>query len=250
VDALPSREGLALFDAAIARDEAVLVPARLTLPASGAPDGGHADSPLLRGLTGATTGPAALAAPVGQESDALPEPALARQVRSLPRADAAVVVLDAVRAQTAIVLGHEGTGPIGSAAAFRELGIDSLMALELRNRLAEVTGLKLPATLAFEYPNAGAVAQFLSAGLAADSRDDRESPVECLTKEIEGLDARLAGTFPALAQEDKATISAALGELQRRVRSIAGERSPDGIVDRISSASAGELLSLLDKELG
>ncbi|MFF9061856.1 SDR family NAD(P)-dependent oxidoreductase [Streptomyces sp. NPDC014882] len=242
---MASHEGLALFDAALSRDEPVLVPARLDLPAPGASPADRADSPLLRALAGA---PAA-GGPGNREAAAA---GIAQRIGSLPRADAEALLLDAVRAQTAIVLGHADTGLVGPGTAFKDLGIDSLMALELRNRLTAVTGLKLPATLAFDHPNPGGVAHFLAAGLTAGSGPggDPESPADRLTKEIAGLGARLEDAFRDLADEDKATVSTLLGELQGRVRSMAGDGSPVGIVDRISSASAGELLSLLDEELG
>ncbi|MEV5873285.1 SDR family NAD(P)-dependent oxidoreductase [Streptomyces sp. NPDC052101] len=244
VQPMASHEGLALFDAAISRDEPVLVPARLNLSALGASQAGQAGSPLLRDLVGAPAGQGGPASREATEAD------IAEQVRSLSPADAEMVLLDAVRAQTAVVLGIADTGRVGPVVAFKDLGIDSLMALELRNKLAAVTGLKLPATLAFDYPNPSSLAQFLSASITPDSAGAPESPADRLTKEIEGLGARLEDAFLTLADEDKATISTLLGELQGRVRSMAGDGSPAGIVDRISSASAGELLSLLDKELG
>src|SRR5690606_22130652 len=52
--------------------------------------------------------------------------------------------------------------------AFQELGFDSLTAVELRNRLNEVTGLKLPTTVAFDYPSAGAVAAYLNEQIAVE----------------------------------------------------------------------------------
>lgn len=171
-------------------------------------------------------------------------------MRSLSQADAAAVLLDAVRAQTALVLGHADTGRIGPATAFKDLGIDSLMALELRNKLAAVTGLKLPATLAFDHPNPSALARFLTADINPGSGREQETPADRLVKEIEGLGARLENAFHDLADEDKTAISTLIGGLQDRVRSTVGDGSPVGIVDRITAASAGELLSLLDKELG
>nr|WP_308434933.1 SDR family NAD(P)-dependent oxidoreductase [Streptomyces tauricus] len=241
---LSSHEGLALFDAAISRGEPVLVPARLNLPAPGAPHTGQAGSPLLRGLLGTP------AEPAGPGSRELTDGGLAQRVRTLPRADAEAVLLDTVRAQTAIVLGDADTGRIGPVVAFRDLGVDSLMALELRNKLAAATGLKLPATLAFDHPNPSALARSLYEALTPDSGAGPQSPADRLTTEIEGLGARLEDAFLELAEEDRTTISTLLAELQGRVRSMVGDRSPDGIADRISSASAGELLSLLDQELG
>ncbi|MFE2948389.1 phosphopantetheine-binding protein, partial [Embleya sp. NPDC059267] len=206
-----------------------------------------APSPLLRELLGT---PADSVGSVDADTSQAEDIALARRVAALPPADAEAVLLDAVRAQTAIVLGHAGTGRVGPDAAFKDLGIDSLMALELRNRLAEATGLKLPATLAFDQPNPSTLARFLSAALAPDSGADPEPAAERLTREIEGLGARLADAFDGLAAPDRTAIATLLGELQGRVRAMASDASPVGIVDRIGSASAGELLALLDKELG
>ncbi|SEF53033.1 Acyl transferase domain-containing protein [Actinacidiphila yanglinensis] len=262
---MASNEGLALFDAVLARDEPVLVPARLHLAAPGAPQAGPAPSPLLRGLIGAPGGPGGSGGSTGPAgstrlsgTSALsgpdrPEPvedALVQQVRSLPAADAEALLLDAVRTQTALVLGHADTGRLGPDVAFRDLGIDSLTALELRNRLAAVTGLTLPATLAFDFPNAGSLARSLTARMHPGADTGPRSAADLLAKEIEALGARLEGAFADLAADDRSTVSALLGALQGRVRSMGGEGSPDGIVDRIGSASAGELLSLLDKELG
>nr|WP_101897180.1 type I polyketide synthase [Embleya scabrispora] len=243
---MATHEGLALFDAAIARDEPVLVPVRLSLPAPGAPGADQVLSPLLRALVGTPAGPGSSSPVVREGADI----GLARRIASLPPADAEALLLDAVRTQTASVLGLADAARVGPASAFKDLGIDSLMALELRNRLTAVTGLKLSATLAFDYPNPAALAGFLYAGIRPDSGADPQSPTDRLSKEIEELGARLEDAFRDLAAADKATITTLLGELQGRARALAGDESPGGIADRISAASAGELLSLLDKELG
>ncbi|MGC5562272.1 SDR family NAD(P)-dependent oxidoreductase [Streptomyces sp. FR-108] len=239
---LSSEDGLALFDAALVLDEPVLVPARLGLPERSAPGEASEGSPLLHGLPEPQTEPQT--GPAGPSG-----PPLVQRVRSLSGAEAEAVLLDAVRERTARVLGHADTTRIGPTVAFLHLGIDSLTALELRNELATVTGLKLPATLAFDYPNPRALARFLHDGInPGDPGSATESPAERLTKEIEGLGTRLTDAFPALADENRAALATLLGTLQGRVRAMAGEGAVD-IVDRISSASAGELLSLLDREL-
>ncbi|MEU5958589.1 SDR family NAD(P)-dependent oxidoreductase [Streptomyces sp. NPDC047525] len=241
---MASHEGLALWDAAISRDEPVLVPARLDLAALGEPYAGGAGSPLLRRLIPTSPGPG------GPGSREVTEAGFVQRIRSLPQADAEAVLLDVVRTQTAIVLGQADTGRIGPAGAFKELGVDSLMALELRNKLAAATGLKLPSTLVYDHPNPSALAQFLNADIRPGPGGGPGSPAELLAKEIEELGARLEDAFCDLADEDKANLSTLLGELRVRVGSMAGEESSADIADRISSASAGELLSLLDKELG
>ncbi|MET9496624.1 SDR family NAD(P)-dependent oxidoreductase [Streptomyces sp. NPDC006552] len=242
---MASREGLALFDAALARDEAVLVPARLHLHGPDAPQAARLSAPLLRALTGPDTGADGMRSQDGSGSGGL-----AQRLRSLPPADAEAALLDAVRSQTASVLGHADAGRIGPGATFKQLGVDSLTALELRNRLAVATGLKLPATLVFDHPNPIALALFLNAGLTPGAEADPVSPAGDLVQEIEGLGTRLEGAVPGLGEEDLTTISTLLGELQGRVRSLTSAGAPAGLVDRISSASAGELLSLLDQELG
>ena len=75
-------------------------------------------------------------------------------------------------------------------------------------------------------------------------------PPDDLRCQIEELGARLEDAFLELAEADQSTISTLLGELQGRVRSLASVGAPVGIADQISSASVGDLLSLLDKELG
>ncbi|MFG2622735.1 SDR family NAD(P)-dependent oxidoreductase [Streptomyces sp. NPDC048507] len=259
---LASREGLGLFDLALSLDAPVLVPARLDPTAPGAA------SPLLRSLA---AGPAA---PAGSAGSGVPAPGeragdgLARRLATLAPAEAGAALLDAVRTQTALVLGHPDSRRIGPATTFRKLGIDSLTALEVRNRLAAVTGLKLPATLVYDHPNPSALARFLHERLAPAAPGSPPSPAGHLALEIEGLGARLEEAFLRLAQEERTTLSTLLGELQGRVRSLAGTGTsagagtgagagagteagtPAGIADRISSASAGDLLALLDRELG
>ncbi|OXS35305.1 type I polyketide synthase [Streptomyces sp. XY006] len=244
VSPMPSHEGLALFDAAIARDDAVLVPARLHLPAPGAVHTGRTVSPLLRALL---TPSAGTDRPDREETHAVE---LAQLVLSKPAAEAEAVVRDLVRAQTALVLGHEDGEQVGPTVAFRDLGLDSLTALELRNKLSAVTGLKLPATLAFDHPNPESLARFLIDSVTPAPAGPERTPADRLAEEIERLGARLEEEFPALADEERATLSTLVGQVQGRVRALAGEGPVIGITDRISTASAGELLSLLDQELG
>ncbi|HEV2786782.1 MAG TPA: type I polyketide synthase, partial [Solirubrobacteraceae bacterium] len=73
------------------------------------------------------------------------------------------VVLELVRSHAAAVLGHPGPETIDPERPFKELGFDSLAAVELRNRLAQVTGLRLPSTLVYDHPTPSAVAEQLGA---------------------------------------------------------------------------------------
>ena len=72
-----------------------------------------------------------------------------------------------VLSQAALVLGMTGPDAVHADRAFREMGLDSLTAVELRNALATATGLRLPATLVFDYPTPDALAAFVRSSLMA-----------------------------------------------------------------------------------
>ncbi|MEV4616939.1 type I polyketide synthase, partial [Kitasatospora sp. NPDC049258] len=159
VPPLSHEAGLALFAAALRTDRATVVPIRVDTAALRTRTG---EAPaLLRGLVPAArrrTAAAAAAAPALVASD---------RFAGLTPEERRRVVLQLVRAQIAAVLGHSSAEAIEPERAFHELGFDSLAATELRNQLNTVTGLRLPATLAFDYPNALAVTECITEELAA-----------------------------------------------------------------------------------
>ncbi|MFD5085531.1 type I polyketide synthase [Kitasatospora sp. NPDC058406] len=156
--ALDAEAGLALFDAALAADRPVAVPLRLDLAVL---RGAEGLPPLLHGLV-----PNAGRRRAATAGTATGGGTLARHLAGLADAERVQAALATVRTQAAAVLGYPGPDAVPVARAFRELGFDSLTAVELRNALTAETGLRLPATLIFDYPNATALAEFLTTELS------------------------------------------------------------------------------------
>ncbi|MEU4541674.1 type I polyketide synthase, partial [Streptosporangium sp. NPDC023825] len=156
VEPLTAEDGLALFDAALDTGRATLLPAQLNFKVLST----HADSlpPLLRGLVSA---PARRVVTAASEAAAT----LKQQLASLPPAGQRAVLEDLVRDQLAVVLGFADASALDDGISFQELGFDSLMAVEFRNRLSQVTGMRLPATLIFDYPTQAVLVPFLSGEL-------------------------------------------------------------------------------------
>ncbi|MEU0803535.1 SDR family NAD(P)-dependent oxidoreductase, partial [Streptomyces sp. NPDC005970] len=157
---LATDEALALFDTALAGGPPLLLPARIDTRALR----GTTPPPLFRSLvrpTGHRPGPAT---PDGSSS-------LRARLSGLDPAGQSEVLITLVRGHAATVLGHPSPDAIAPDATFRDVGFDSLTAVELRNRLKDATGLRLPATLVFDHPTPAALAQHLGEGLlgAADT---------------------------------------------------------------------------------
>ncbi|RZL83924.1 MAG: SDR family NAD(P)-dependent oxidoreductase [Rhodococcus sp. (in: high G+C Gram-positive bacteria)] len=158
IDTISPDEGLALFDAAVAVDRPLIVPVRLSMPSSRSD--GESLSPILRRVLGIRRRRAAAAdAPTG----------LADELRALDPGERHNRVLDIVTTHVAAVLGHDGKEAIDPERAFKQLGFDSLTAVQLRNQLATATGVRLAATVIFDYPTADALTQELVARLLGTS---------------------------------------------------------------------------------
>ncbi|WSY37813.1 SDR family NAD(P)-dependent oxidoreductase [Embleya sp. NBC_00888] len=161
---LSTADGLAVLDAALRTDTALFVPLPLDLDALARQLAGNPPPPLFRGLL-RTPMRRVVGAGAGEPTD------LAARLAGEPPAERTRILLDLVRAQAAAVLGHAGGDAVGAGRPFRELGFDSLNAVDLRNRLAAATGLRLPVGLIYDLPTPNAIAQHLRARLGADGEE-------------------------------------------------------------------------------
>ncbi|MCX4902864.1 type I polyketide synthase [Streptomyces sp. NBC_00878] len=174
--ALTAEHGLALFDAALGADTDTLAPIALDTAALRAQAEAGTLPPVFRGLVrnprlrrAATAGPGTA------------EPGLAERLAALSEAERDRLLLDLVHRHTATVLGHSAPGAVARHRTFRELGFDSLTAVELRNSIGAATGLKLPATLVFDHPTPQAVATLLLDGLAPPAASPAQNALAALT---------------------------------------------------------------------
>ncbi|MEV5873284.1 type I polyketide synthase [Streptomyces sp. NPDC052101] len=170
--AMPTPEALALFDSACALNDPVMIPARVDVAALRNKTGDELPL-LLRDLVDAGR---PLRSRPGTTRDAGPLGLPARLV-TLSEGEAEAAVQDWVRDQVAIVLGHPSSAAIDADQAFTHLGFDSLTSVELCNRLASSTGLRLPSTLVFSYPTPRQLSEHLF-GLLRPEPATRTGPDE------------------------------------------------------------------------
>ncbi|MFJ9153084.1 SDR family NAD(P)-dependent oxidoreductase [Streptomyces sp. NPDC102270] len=249
---LAPEEGLALFDTLLRapdsggrtqgeRTPRTLLPVRLdTAALRGAGDSVPA---LLRGLV-RSAAPAAAAGASARE-DASGE--LRRRLVGVEPEERERILLDVVRRTVAEVLGHTDGSSVAPGRAFSDLGFDSLTAVELRNRLGAVTGLRLPATLVFDHPTAQALARYVDGALP---RDDVPS-AEPVLAELDRLERSLAGL--AADHPDRARVAARLHAM------VAGwgprpaataQTPPEEAASPLDTADDDEVFAFITNELG
>ncbi len=156
---LSSEEGLKLFELARSAERSVLIPVRLDRPTLREHASAGRLHPLLRGII---VGPVRRAQSGGADS-------LLRLLGGASAAEGHRLAVELVRTESAGVLGHGSAQEIEPQRTFKELGFDSLAAVELRNRLELLTGLRLSATSVFDYPNPTALAEHLLAALSGET---------------------------------------------------------------------------------
>jgi polyketide synthase 12 len=175
---------------------------------------------------------------------------LAERLRPLSAEDRLTTLENLVRAEVAAVVDLPSADAVPVTKAFKSLGFDSLMAVELRNRLSAVTAVRLPATLVFDHPNSRALAAHLLDGLALEEGTGETDPALLA---LRGLESAVRSLAPGAG--DRTALATRLRVLLAAVEDPGtGPGAADGgdeTGDRdIEAASAEELVSLLGSEFG
>ncbi|WP_409234485.1 SDR family NAD(P)-dependent oxidoreductase [Streptomyces sp. PA5.6] len=205
VKPLLDEQGLALLDAAraTAPHTSLLVAAGIDVRELSADD----VPAILRNLTGRTRRRAAA-------DSAVDKGALERRLAGLDEAERRAAVSDVVRECVAAVLGHRSASDVRTEANFKDLGFDSLTAVQLRNRLSTASGLRLPATLAFDHPTPQALAAYLCMRLGGPTA---------------------APAMPASAARPAATTDDPVAIVAMACKYPGGVASPEGLWDLVAA---------------
>ncbi|THC40724.1 type I polyketide synthase [Streptomyces sp. A1499] len=229
---LSNTTGMALFDAAQTTGTATAVPAALNLTTLRADP--EQARPLLRGLVPT---PTRRAASSGDGATTVP---LTQRLAGLTEAEQDRALVQLVRTHTAAVLGFAGPDAVEADRAFKELGFDSLTAVELRNRLDTEVGSRLPATLVFDHPNPAALAAHLRTTLLTGDNTP--------AAEVLGELNKLTVTISKLDPND-----ALAGDIRLRLRSLLStwdESESEAPTDDLTSATLDDVFDIIDEELG
>ncbi|MBO1415268.1 type I polyketide synthase, partial [Streptomyces sp. FH025] len=235
---LPASEGLALFDASARAADPLLVAAKLDLTTLRRP--GSVVPELLTGLVRPGRRTAGRSGPEAGRN-------LLNQLAALPPEQLEDAVLNLVLSQAALVLNRPGSESIEAARYFRQLGFDSLTALEFRNRITGALGLRLPAAVVFDYPTPVELARYLRDRIA-----EQEIDYEPVLNELDRLRSLLTAIVRRGGQ--KAKITSRLEHLLEEFRGAdAGGASTDRDTssdEDIIGATDDEMFDLIEKELG
>ncbi|HZN20179.1 MAG TPA: SDR family NAD(P)-dependent oxidoreductase, partial [Micromonosporaceae bacterium] len=158
---LTAAAGLALFDAARRLDEPLVAAVQLD------PAALRVDPARVRTVPALLRGLIRIAGRRAASRDGAAGPSLAQRLAGLDPAERERYLAELVRTHAAAVLGHAAATAVDIHRPFKDLGFDSLTAVELRNRLSTATGLRLSATLVFDHPTPTSVARHLAAQVSA-----------------------------------------------------------------------------------
>jgi len=213
---MSSQQGLALFDAALRQPRSFIVPAQFdlaTIQSHPASAGGL--PPMFRSLVRTARRAAEPVAAAESSSD------LRKRLAAMTLSERIAELLAIVRSNAAAVLGHDSADAVGTDQEFKELGFDSLGAVEFRNRLKSATGLKLSTTAVFDHPTSTALARHLAN--AFDTADTSQPGRQVATSTPQGF-------WPVTGyQRDILAVSARYPDLP--IAQVVAHARLDGTVD-------------------
>jgi acyl transferase domain-containing protein/acyl carrier protein len=232
---LSEEEGTALFDAAMNAGHPTVAAVRL-------------DTAAIRAAGEIPPLFTALVRPARRTATVRPDTSgtLGERLAGLPADERRQAALDLVRGHVAAVLGHASGDEVPPELAFRELGLDSLTAVDLRNRISQLIGRRLPATLVFDYPTPDALTDRVLSLVG-----DQDGGPETVLDEIERLESAIAALD--LTNDELPQINFRLHALAGRVADlVAGDGGAEPETEAkfsLDSATDDELFSFVDDEL-
>ncbi|MFJ2116310.1 KR domain-containing protein [Streptomyces sp. NPDC087850] len=242
IGALTAEHGMALFDLALDSAAPHLVPVQLELDRLR----GANRIPIPEALRGLVSAPVVARRHAQDVQGVAEQRGLVAELAAMSEKEQEQTLLTLVRTQAAAVLGHRDTEVVTEDRAFKELGFDSLTAVELRNRLSEATGRRFPGTLVFDYPSAAMLAARLRTELCPDS----ESPGEALLGRLARMEVELgamAATDEEVRRGARVRLQALLAKLDSLSPGTSDSRHEE--TDDIQADSLEALLDLVDEEL-
>ena len=226
---LSHAEGTELFDRARALGRSAL-PIRL-------------DTAALRAAAKAGTLPALMAGLIRTRSARqAPAGSLAERLAGLSDAEREAAILELVRTEAAAVLGHSSSAALAPERAFKDSGFDSLGAVELRNRLERLSGMRLPSTLVFDHPSPLALAGYLGGRV-----DEGGTATSGVHAELDRVEAMLA----TADEDEKVRAVARLRSLLATVSLTSDSEEGNSQFHRdLETVSDDEMIKLIDEEFG
>jgi acyl transferase domain-containing protein/acyl carrier protein len=238
IAALSAEQGLNLFDLAMTHDEPLMVAVRWDNAGlqSRAEDG--ALPSVLRGLVRAPRRAAVGAAAMAGSSG------LVSRLGAMTEPEGRRTLTDLVCAHVAAALAHASADAVDVDRTFSELGFDSLTAVELRNRLDVETGLRLPATLAFDHPTVAALVNHLYRTLAPAPPTAEETLRAGLDRvgSMLGDDDAARGKLIAILQSTLARWGAGSNM-------VTADGTVQSVADQLDLASDEDIFALIDAAL-
>jgi NADPH:quinone reductase-like Zn-dependent oxidoreductase/acyl carrier protein len=234
--ALSTEQGLELFDAAHAGAHALVIPVHMNRGTLRRLARGEEVPPMMRGLIQAQT------------RQAVESRSLAQRLLEMPEGEREYLLLDLVRTHAAMVLGHSSSEHMPPQRPFKDLGLDSLASVELRNRLSRATGLRLPATLIFDQPTPAELAKYIE-GLMTDRGTPDFETQRGVQAKLDTLERTLASN--SFGNSEHAAIKARLEALLSNLSCASRGEGVEDVADEddLDTATDEELFELIDAEI-